>query len=152
MFSQTYLVRDEGTESGTITWAIDVGDSGREIDEVTVRAASTTFQDGQVKIELKEDREGGITKILDGGQSNSLFHLRLNRFKYEIMCGNFYFFVSETTLKSSGHPVIKLTAYLRCEKNDQEHCWQHSQLFRQPMDGQKNHCALDIVVKLKRKE
>lgn len=123
-WKMTYLVRDEGTESGTITWAIDVGDSGREIDEVTVRAASTTFQDGQVKIELKEDREGGITKILDG----------------------------ETTLKSSGHPVIKLTAYLRCEKNDQEHCWQHSQLFRQPMDGQKNHCALDIVVKLKPKE
>ena len=78
MFSQTYLVRDEGTESGTITWAIDVGDSGREIDEVTVRAAFTTFQDGQVKMEMKEDKEGGITKILDGGQSNSLFLFNLS--------------------------------------------------------------------------
>ena len=38
-----------------------------EIDDVSVRAVFTTFQDGQVKMEIKEDKQGGITETLDGG-------------------------------------------------------------------------------------
>jgi hypothetical protein len=70
----------------------------------------------------------------------------------DILTGNHQFFlVSESTLKSSGHPVIVVTAYVRCDKNDKEHCWQHAQLFRQSLDS-KNNCPLDIMVKLKPKE
>ena len=51
---------------------IDASDCGCEIDEVSVRAIFTTFQDGQVKMEIKEDKEKGITEILDGGLSRTL--------------------------------------------------------------------------------
>jgi hypothetical protein len=33
---------------------------------VTVRAFFTTFQDGMAQMELKEDKEGGVIKVLDG--------------------------------------------------------------------------------------
>ncbi len=36
---------------------------------MSVRASFTTFQDGQIEMELKEDKEGGITEILDGGKA-----------------------------------------------------------------------------------
>ncbi|XP_028393301.1 peptide-N(4)-(N-acetyl-beta-glucosaminyl)asparagine amidase-like isoform X2 [Dendronephthya gigantea] len=125
-WKMSYLARKEGTESGKITWIFDVSECGCEIDEVSVRALFTTFEDGEAKMELKEDKDGGIIKILDG--------------------------ISDTTFKPSGHPVIiKLTASLGCKKNDKDNCWQHSQIFRQPLDNQ-NYYPLDITVKLKPKK
>ena len=75
---QTYLARKEGTESGKITWLFDVSDCGREIDKVFVRASFTTFEDGDAKMELKEDKEAGTVKILDGSKSTLFKQLFLD--------------------------------------------------------------------------
>ena len=40
-----------------------------------MRASFTTFKDGQIKMELKEDKEGGITEILDGGKARFIHRI-----------------------------------------------------------------------------
>lgn len=46
---------------------MDFKESGLEIESVSIRASFKTFENGEVKMELKEDKEQGLCQLLEGG-------------------------------------------------------------------------------------
>ena len=64
---QTYLVREPEAEIGNISWLFDFRELDLETESVTVRATFENFYTGEVKMELKEDKEQGFSQVLDGG-------------------------------------------------------------------------------------
>lgn len=50
-----------------------------------------------------------------------------------------------------GLPVLKLTAELKSKKSNGPNSWQHSQLFRQPLNS-RGEFPLDIIVIMKKKQ
>lgn len=125
-WKMTYLARREGSDFGRISWLMDFKESGLEIESVSIRASFKTFENGEVKMELKEDKEQGLCQLLEGGSDAKTYHL-------------------------CGLPVLKLTAELKSKKSNGPNSWQHSQLFRQPLNS-RGEFPLDIIVTMKKKQ
>ena len=78
-------------------------------------------------------------------------YIKLNKLYFKVIYHPFFCFSAEKTMvisSLSGEPVVSLTAELKRGKG--ENAWQHTQLFRQSLDGV-NEFPFDIKIYLKKK-
>nr|CAG4643966.1 EOG090X06HD [Lepidurus arcticus] len=106
-WKMAYLARTEGATVGSITWRVDVTDSGKTIGEVRVNYPQTVYHNAAIQWRLCADEQ---CEILPAGQM-------------EFLCESF-----------RGTKTLTLTAVLRGGQGDS--AWQHAQVARQNLEEQ----------------
>ncbi|KAK7864696.1 hypothetical protein R5R35_010953 [Gryllus longicercus] len=117
-WKKVYLARKEGSSKALLSWKIDCQMSGFVIDKVQVRCSATVFHTGKIRLQLC---------------GNVCVPIPADHITFE-------------TMELSGSESIILTADLRGGEGST--AWQHTQLFRQPLDDQSDF-PLSINVFLK---
>lgn len=105
-WKMVYLARQEGTDDAIISWKFDISDCDMTIRQLEVFADSNTFSTGKIVWEVQEDK--GDTHILKAGEKSVLDSVKGCRW------------VTLTAKLNGGEGTV---------------AWQHTQLFRQELQG-----------------
>ncbi|XP_048580324.1 peptide-N(4)-(N-acetyl-beta-glucosaminyl)asparagine amidase isoform X2 [Nematostella vectensis] len=120
-WKMAYLARNEGCQTGSVSWKVDVSESGLVIDTVDLVISSITFENGKVDWSIHgDDKEKQFIK-LEGGESK------------------------QTLTRLRGAKTLTLTAQMSGGQGD--NAWQHAQLFRQSITHTDEY-PLDIDITL----
>ncbi|XP_033068713.1 peptide-N(4)-(N-acetyl-beta-glucosaminyl)asparagine amidase isoform X3 [Trachypithecus francoisi] len=114
---QVYLARKEGSSFAYISWKFECGSVGLQIDSISIRTTSQTFQTGTIEWKLRSD-----TARVELTGDNNL----------------------HSYADFSGATEVILEAEL--SRGDGDVAWQHTQLFRQSLNDHEENC-LEIIIK-----
>ncbi|CAH1795770.1 unnamed protein product [Owenia fusiformis] len=115
-WNMVYLARTEGTPSASISWTLDCSDSGLAVDSIEILVCSKTYENGKVTWILCAD--------------DQCIPVAANNRK--------------TITEMEGKKRVTLTAKLSGGNGD---CaWQHTQLFRQPIDATETPFELKVTL------
>ncbi|XP_033068712.1 peptide-N(4)-(N-acetyl-beta-glucosaminyl)asparagine amidase isoform X2 [Trachypithecus francoisi] len=112
-----YLARKEGSSFAYISWKFECGSVGLQIDSISIRTTSQTFQTGTIEWKLRSD-----TARVELTGDNNL----------------------HSYADFSGATEVILEAEL--SRGDGDVAWQHTQLFRQSLNDHEENC-LEIIIK-----
>ncbi|XP_050352617.1 peptide-N(4)-(N-acetyl-beta-glucosaminyl)asparagine amidase [Nymphalis io] len=104
-WKQAYLAREEGEETGSVSWKIATEGENLEFDSLAIKLTTAVYEDGKIDWTIQFDNDTPIAAEL--GESTVRFPRRFRR--------------------------ATLRARLRGGRGDV--AWQHAQLFRQPLDS-----------------
>ncbi|XP_060154648.1 peptide-N(4)-(N-acetyl-beta-glucosaminyl)asparagine amidase isoform X2 [Globicephala melas] len=114
---EVYLTRKEGSSYAYISWKFECGSVGLNVDNISIRTSSQTFETGTVQWKLRSD---AAQVELAGDKILRSYH------------------------DFSGATEVILEAEL--SRGDGVVAWQHTQLFRQSLNDPEENC-LEIIIK-----
>ncbi|XP_076443341.1 peptide-N(4)-(N-acetyl-beta-glucosaminyl)asparagine amidase-like [Babylonia areolata] len=117
-WKMTYLAREQGSQTGEISWKFDLSGEDLRINKLELKACSAVYENGSVTWRICSDND---CFSVPGAQ-----------------LGNF------KTFELQRRQSLTITAVLNGGRGD--NAWQHAQLFRQPLDG--SDFPLEIILHL----
>eukprot|EP00069_Balaena_mysticetus_P003522 bmy_16846T0 len=134
-WNMVYLTRKEGSSYAYISWKFECGSIGLNVDSISIRTSSQTFETGTVQWKLRSDT---AQVELAGGK----------HWTGEVIVKCVFSSLKNKILRSyhdfSGATEVILEAEL--SRGDGVVAWQHTQLFRQSLNDPEENC-LEIIIK-----